>query len=145
MIDNMSVRQLKRALRLAKEKAAKAVDKAVEKLNKENAELKDEVDTLKAALSDEDIEAAKKLMDKAGKKLTDAIDLLRQLPRELLARDGFMRQAAFAVLAEVKGSAEYLEMEIAELANPDPGETVRKHMARLRGQAEAQGAEHSES
>ncbi len=134
-IDNMSVVSLKKALRRAREREAQAIKKATEKMGQENVKLKEQVAEMEAALSPPEVQAALKLIDGAGRHLANALKLLRKIPLELMAQDGFLRQASYAVLSQIRGDAELLETEIGALAG-DPGEMVRGYMGKLRARAE---------
>jgi len=89
-ISRMSVRQLQKALRMAKHKAAKAQ----ENLAAENAELKGEIKALKAA--DEELAQVEDMLSRADRKIAEACRILRKISNNLLARDRYIRKAAIS-------------------------------------------------
>ena len=119
-IDQMSVRQLKQALRRAKEKAEAAVQKATEKTAAENAALKEKVDELAAALAAPDLEAAKKLIRAAGTKISDALELLRKVDWELVSQDWTLRLAVLEKTNHLGNMVRTIEAKILALPMPEP-------------------------
>jgi hypothetical protein len=119
-IDNMSVLTLKKALRRAKEKEAEAVKKAVGKTLEENAALTAKVDDLTTALATPDLEAAKKLIQAAGSKIHDALQLLRKVDLELVSRDWVERLAVLQMTNLIGSIAGAIEHDILSREMPEP-------------------------
>lgn len=121
-IDKMTVRQMKRALRQAKEKQAEAVKKATGKLTEENAELVREVEALRAALTPAELAAAKKVFGRVAQKLTEALNLTRKLDLRLLASDWVTRIKALQELDRVQNLVQELQARIYAVEEPEaPG------------------------
>ncbi|MCL4503843.1 MAG: hypothetical protein M1438_18625 [Deltaproteobacteria bacterium] len=121
-IDKMSVRQLKRALRKAKDKQAQAVKKATEKLSEENVELVKEVEALKAALTPAELAAAKKVFGRMSQKMTEIINLARHLDLKLLASDWASRIRTLQELSRVENLVLELQGRIHAVEEPEAAE-----------------------
>ncbi len=94
-IDQMSVATMRRALLKAKEAQQKAVDKATEKLNKENADLKEKNEVLEATLMEPDVQAAFKIIRDIEKKLMESAALIRKISPALMEREETVRTLIF--------------------------------------------------
>lgn len=113
----MSVRTMQKALFLAEEKKAQAVKKAraeSEPLKQEITDLKGEVEGLKAALMEPDVQAAFKIIREAEKKFMEGAALLRKITPELLEREETVRNLMFAssgMLGRLLTQMEYTAQE----------------------------------
>lgn len=119
-IDNMSVLTLKKALRRAKEKEARAVKKAVGKTTEENTALTAKVDELTTALATPDLEAAKKLIKSADGKIHDALQLLRKVDLDLVSRDWVVRLAVLQMTHLIGSMVGQIESDIFSRETPEP-------------------------
>ena len=119
-VDRMSVRQLKQALRRAKEKAEAAVHKATEKLSQENAALKEKNELLEVEAGSQDLAAAKKVFDGMARRLDEAAKLLRKLDILVLAEDWGARIQALAYLHQIRLVTDHAESSIFAIEDPGP-------------------------
>jgi hypothetical protein len=97
----MSVRTMQKALVRAEAKMALAVKKAraeSEPLKLENANLKAEVEGLKAAITDPDRDAALKIIRSAENKFIEGATLIGKISPELLERDETVRNLVFVAV-----------------------------------------------
>jgi hypothetical protein len=124
-ISHMSVRTLQKALFKAKEKAAQAVEKAVDKTLAENVKLREENDALKAAMTEPDVQVAFKIIREAEKKFMEGAALLRKITPELLEREETVRNLVFAssgMLGRLTTQMEYTAQEALNRVQAAEGE-----------------------
>jgi hypothetical protein len=119
-VDKMSVRQLKQALRRAKDKAAEAVKKATEKLAVENVELRQKNEALEVAAGSQDLSAAKKVFDSMARHLDKAAKMARKLDITVLAVDWATRLQCLAYLHQIRLVTDHAESSIYAIEDPGP-------------------------
>jgi hypothetical protein len=119
-VDKMSVRQLKQALRRAKDKAAEAVKKATEKLAVENVELKEKNAALEVEAGSQDLAAAKKVFDSMARHLDEAGKMARKLDITVLAQDWATRLQCLAYLHQIRLVTDHAESSIYAIEDPGP-------------------------
>jgi hypothetical protein len=119
-VDKMSVRQLKQALRRAKEKAADAVKKATEKLAVENVELREKNAVLEVEAGSQDLQAAKKVFDSMARHLDEAAKAARKLDITVLAVDWATRLQCLAYLHQIRLVTDHAESSIYAIDDPGP-------------------------
>jgi len=112
-IDRMSVRQLKRALRRAREEKQQAINKTAERVAIENSELRRRIEVLEASLNPE-VEEVVKVVGAINDRLLEIVRLLKRIPRETLLKDRTLRQTVFGVTGFTQRLIESLEHEATE-------------------------------
>ena len=110
-IERLSVRQLQRALRRALEEKGKAVDRATEKLQTENRDLKEKTAGLEAELerADTPLDNALALIKAAENQVLHGLAKLAKIPEEVLAREKLVQDMVLGLLALALRTLENLE------------------------------------
>lgn len=123
-IDKMSVRQLKKALRGAREKAKKDYEKTTDKLLTENVKLLEDNAAMKAALEPNGpaLQEAKKVFKQGVKHLEEVGILLRKADITVLAQDFPTRINCLALLHHLRSLVDYLEDSIQAVEDPGGNE-----------------------
>ena len=116
-LDSLTFQQLKKRVKEAEEKQAKAVQEATEKLEKEIGELRSDKEALEAALNGADVDAAFKVIRKAEEKFLDAVGLLRQVPPAALEREAGVRNLVFGSCEMLRRLIDQLEGEAQAALN----------------------------